>query len=53
MESHNSADKLLKHLELTQKDFSKLTQQSNDLDAILLKLMRSAKFDVDKASVLV
>lgn len=53
MESHNSADKLLKHLELTQKDFSKLTQQSSDLDAILLKLMRCAKFDVDKASVLV
>src|SRR5450830_80719 len=53
MESHNSADKLLKHLELTQKDFSKLTQQSNDLDAILLKLMRCAKFDVDKTSVLI
>lgn len=53
MESHSSADKLLKHLELTQKDFSKLTKQSNDLDAILLKLMRCAKFDVDKASVLV
>lgn len=53
MESHSSADKLLKHLELTQKDFSKLTQQSSDLDAILLKLMRCAKFDVDKASVLI
>jgi hypothetical protein len=50
MESHNSADKLLKHLELTQKDFSKLTQQSNELDAILLKLMRCAKFNVNQTS---
>lgn len=48
MESHNSADKLIKHLELTEKEFAKLLQQSNQLDAILLKLMRSAKFNTDK-----
>ncbi|PKO53680.1 MAG: hypothetical protein CVU27_00950 [Betaproteobacteria bacterium HGW-Betaproteobacteria-20] len=44
MQSHSSADKLLKHLELTEKDFTKLQSQSNQLDAILLKLMRYAKF---------
>jgi hypothetical protein len=50
MESHNSADKLIKNLELTEKEFSKLLQQSNQLDAILLKLMRCAKFDASKPS---
>lgn len=50
MESHSSADKLIKHLELTEKEFSKLLQQSNQLDTILLKLMRSAKFNADKPS---
>ncbi len=48
MESHNSADKLIKNLELTEKEFFKLLQQSNQLDAILLKLMRCAKFDTSK-----
>ncbi len=48
MESHSSADKLIKHLEITQKDFTKMIQQSNELDAILLKLMRCAKFNADK-----
>lgn len=48
IESHNNADKLLKNLELAEKEFSKLLQQSNHLDAILLKLMRCAKFNADK-----
>ncbi len=47
MESHNSTDKLIKNLELTKKDSIKLTHQSNELDAILLKLMHSAKFDTE------
>ncbi|MDP3088214.1 MAG: dynamin family protein [Methylotenera sp.] len=48
MESHNSADKLIKNLELAEKEFSKLLQQSNQLDTILLKLMRCAKFNAEK-----
>jgi len=48
MESHNSADKLIKNLELAEKEFSKLLQQSNQLDTILLKLMRCAKFNTEK-----
>jgi hypothetical protein len=35
---------------LTEKEFSKLVLQSNQLDAILLKLMRCAKFDTSKPS---
>ncbi len=50
MESHNNADKLIKNLESTEKEFSKLLLQSNELDAILLKLMRCAKFDANKTS---
>ena len=50
MESHNSADKLIKNLESTEKELSKLLIQSNELDAILLKLMRCAKFDTNKPS---
>lgn len=50
MESHNSADKLIKNLESAEKEFSKLLQQSNQLDATLLKLMRCAKFDTAKSS---
>lgn len=50
MESHESADKLIKNLESTEKDYSKLLQQSNQLDAILLRLMRCAKFDANKPS---
>jgi hypothetical protein len=50
MESHNSADKLIKNLESTEKELSKLLLQSNELDAILLKLMRCAKFDTNKPS---
>lgn len=48
MESHESADKLIKNLESAEKEFSKLVQQSNQLDAILLRLMRCAKFDANK-----
>jgi hypothetical protein len=50
MESHNNADKLIKNLESTEKELSKLLLQSNELDAILLKLMRCAKFDANKPS---
>jgi hypothetical protein len=50
MESHNSADKLIKNLESTEKELSKLLLQSNELEAILLKLMRCAKFDTNKPS---
>jgi hypothetical protein len=49
MESHENADKLIKNLEAAEKDFSKLLAQSNELDAILLRLMRSAKFDANKS----
>jgi hypothetical protein len=49
MESHENADKLIKNLEAAEKDFSKLLTQSNELDAILLRLMRSAKFDANKS----
>ena len=48
MESHNNADKLIKNLELAEKEYAKLLQQSNQLDGILLKLMRCAKFNADK-----
>lgn len=47
MESHNSTDKLIKNLKLAEQDSIKLAQQSKQLDAILLKLMGSAKFDTD------
>lgn len=51
MESHSSADKLIKNLELSEKEFTRLQQQSNQLDATLLKLMRSARFGADKPAV--
>ncbi|MEQ1487322.1 MAG: dynamin family protein [Methylotenera sp.] len=44
MESHSNADKLLKNLELTEKESLKLQTQSGQLDATLLKLMQCAKF---------
>jgi hypothetical protein len=46
MESDNNADNLIKNLEATENEFAKLMQQSNQLDAILLKLMRCAKFNI-------
>ena len=52
MESHTNADKLLKNLELSDKELVKYLQQSNQLDAILLKLMRSAKSVPEKSSSL-
>lgn len=45
MESHSSADKLLKNLEAAEKELSKYIQQAQTLEAILTKLMRSAKFN--------
>lgn len=48
MESHSSADKLLKNLELAEKEFTKYMQQSNQLDAILLKLIQGAKLVQEK-----
>ncbi|MBC7697531.1 MAG: dynamin family protein [Bacteroidia bacterium] len=48
MESHSSADKLIMNLELSEKEYTKMQHQSNQLDAILLKLMRSAKFSAEK-----
>ena len=46
MESDNNADNLIKNLEATENEFAKLMQQSNQIDAILLKLMRCAKFNI-------
>lgn len=51
LESHNSADKLIKHLALAEKDYAKNQQQALQLDAILLKLMRGAKFNSETAAV--
>ena len=45
MESHSSADKLIKNLDAAEKDYAKCQQQGQELDAILLKLMRGAKFN--------
>ncbi|MDI1310280.1 MAG: dynamin family protein [Methylotenera sp.] len=50
MESHNSADMLIKNLESTEKEFVTLQQQSSQLEAILLKLMRCATLDITKPS---
>lgn len=43
MEANNSAEKLIENLTNSEKEFYKFLQQSNQLDAILLKLMRCAK----------
>jgi len=48
MESHNSTDKLLENLELAEKELAKYQAQSNQLDAILLKLMHCVKFSPEK-----
>lgn len=48
MESHTSADKLLMNLDLSEKELVKSQLQSNQLDATLLKLMRSAKFSTEE-----
>jgi hypothetical protein len=43
MQANNSAEKLIENLANSEKEFYKFLQQSNQLDAILLKLMRCAK----------
>ncbi|MDP1595665.1 MAG: dynamin family protein [Methylotenera sp.] len=48
MESHNSTDNLLRNIELAQKELAKYQEQSNQLDTILLKLMRCVKFSPEK-----
>lgn len=52
MESHNSTDNLLRNIELAQKELSKYQEQSNQLDAILLKLMRCVKFSPEKKKLI-
>jgi len=47
MESHNNADKVIKNITNAEKDLIKFQEQSNQLDATLLKLMRSVKFNTD------
>ncbi|MDO9051806.1 MAG: dynamin family protein [Methylotenera sp.] len=48
MESHNSTDNLLRNIEIAQKELAKYQEQSNQLDTILLKLMRCVKFSPEK-----
>jgi hypothetical protein len=48
MESHNNTDRLLKNIELAEKEYAKHHGQSSQLDTILLKLMRSIKFNPEK-----
>lgn len=48
MESHNNTDKLIKNIELAEKEFAKYHGQSSQLDATLLKLMRCIKFNPEK-----
>ena len=43
MEANNSVEKLVENLDKSEQEFYQFLQQSNQLDAILLKLMRSAK----------
>lgn len=48
MEAHNSADQLSDQLKLSEQAFLKAQKESNELDGILLKLMRHAKFNQRK-----
>lgn len=48
MESHSNADKLLKNIEMAEKELVKYQEQANQLDATLLKLMRCVKFNTAK-----
>lgn len=50
MESHSSADKLIMNLEAFEKELNKSQQQSQQLEAILLKLMRGAKFSKEEVN---
>lgn len=52
MEAHNNADKVIKNIEAAEKDFTNYQSQANQLDAILLKLMRSIKFNTEKSKPL-
>lgn len=49
MESHSNADKLLKNIEVAEKELIKYQEQANQLDATLLKLMRCIKFNNAKS----
>lgn len=51
MESHSSADKLLKNLEIAEKELAKYQKQTNDLDGILLKLAQYAKETQEKTAI--
>jgi hypothetical protein len=44
MEAHNSADQLTEQLKLSELAHNKAQAESNELDGILLKIMRHAKF---------
>jgi len=48
--SHNHAEITKKNLAETEKNLAKLTQQAEQLDGLLLKLMRSAKFHQEPSS---
>jgi len=47
MQAHNNADQVVKNIAATEKDLAKYQEQSNQLDATLLKLMRSVQFNTD------
>lgn len=51
MESHNSVDKLLKNLDIAEKELAKNIEQAQSLETILAKLMRGAKFNPDKPAI--
>lgn len=48
MESHDNVDKLIKNIAQAEKGFAVYQAQSNQLDTILLKLMRCIKFSPEK-----
>ncbi len=49
MESHSDADKLLKNIQIAEKELVKYQEQANQLDATLLKMMRCIKFNTAKS----
>lgn len=51
MEAHHSADQLTEQLNKSDTAYLKMQKESNELDGILLKLMRCAKFNTRKAPV--
>ncbi|MGB4811502.1 MAG: dynamin family protein [Methylophilaceae bacterium] len=51
MEAHNSADQLSEQLALAENAYNKVQKESNELDGILLKLMRCAKFNSRKPKI--